>query len=314
VAGGVAIDYLFCALARAAGFDASVVRVSTRNRYFFIKGLLETKQLNDVVIAVKLDNTDLYLDPGNAFAPFGLLPWMETGVTGLKLDKQGGQFVATTPTAPSDTVTQRVAKLVMGDDGQVEGKFTVTFSGQEAMLRRINANEDDDAARNKSLLDEAKTWVPVGAVADLTNVPDWTGPDAPLVGEFSVKMRVWGAATGRRLLLSQRMFASPIARQFDHTSRIYPVYFDYTYTGVDDVTLQLPLTLRVDSVPVPQDRTTDLGFYQISSEKKDASLHFTRKFGLTGIFYPLDAYGNLRNFFNQVKAGDEQQVVLESTR
>ncbi len=313
VGSGIAIDYLFCALARAAGFDASVVRVSTRNRFFFIKGMLETRQLNDVVISVRLGDKDLYLDPGNAYAPFGLLPWMETGVAGLKLDKQGGQFVMTTATQPSDAVTRRVAKLVMGDDGQVQGKLTVTFTGQEAMLRRLDADDEDDAARKESLLDEAKSWVPAGATVELTNSPDWDGPGAPLVAEFNVNMRVWGTSTGRRFLLSERVFASPIARQFDHATRIYPVYFNYASTGEDDVTVQLPLALRVGSVPPPQDRTTNVGFYQVSCEKQGASIHLTRKMGLTGILYPVQLYGELRSFMNQVKAGDEQQVVLESS-
>jgi hypothetical protein len=312
VANGVDIDYLFCALARAAGFDASVVRVSTRNRFFFTKWMLETQQLNDVVIAVKMGDKDLYLDPGNAHAPYGLLPWMETSVTGLKLDKQAGQWVTTTQTNAADAMTQRVAKLVMGDDGQVDGKLTVTYSGQEALLHRLDADDEDDTARKESLVDEAKSWVPAGATVELTNSPDWTGPETPLVAEFHVKMRVWGTSTGRRLLLSQQMFASPISRQFDHASRTYPVYFDYAYTHVDDVTLQLPLTLKVGALPAPQNRSSDLGFYEISSEKQNASLHFSRKIGVTGILYPVQVYGNLRNFFNQVKAGDEQQVVLES--
>jgi hypothetical protein len=269
--------------------------------------------LNDVVISVKLGDKDVYLDPGNVHAPFGLLPWMESGVTGLKLDKQGGQFVTTTATQPSDAVTRRVAKLVMGDDGQVQGKLMVTFTGQEAMLRRLDADDEDEAARKQSLLDEAKSWVPAGATVEFTNSPDWDGPDAPLVAEFNVNMRVWGTSTGRRLLLSERVFASPIARQFDHASRIYPVYFNYASTGEDDVTLQLPLALRVGSVPAPVDRTANVGFYQVSCEKQGASIHLMRKMGLTGILYPVQLYGELRNFMNQVKAGDEQQVVLETS-
>ena len=309
---GIVIDYLFCALARAAGFDASVVRVSTRNRYFFSKWMLETQQLNDIVIAVKLGDKDIYLDPGSAHAPFGLLPWMETSVTALKLDKEGGQFVETTQAPPSDAITQRVAKLVMGDDGQVEGKLTVTFSGQEALCRRIETDENDETERKQSLLDEAKSWIPAGATVELTNSPDWIGPETPLIVEFNIKMHVWGTSTGRRLLLSQQMFASAISRQFEHSSRFYPVYFDYAYTRVDDVTLRLPLTMRVGSVPAPQNRISDLGSFQISSEKQDASLHFTRKIVVAEIYYPVQLYGNLRTFFNQVKAGDEQQVVLES--
>ena len=314
VGDGVEIDYLFCALARAAGFEAPVVRVSTRNIHFFAKTMLETRQLNDVVISVKLGEKDVYLDPGNPHAPFGLLPWSETGVAGLKLDKQGGQFVTTTNSEANDAVTRRVAKLVMSDDGLLEGKLTVTYAGQEALYRRLDADENDDAERKKSLIDEVKGWVPAGATVELTNSPDWSGSDTPLVAEFNVKTRVWGTQTGRRLLLSQSFFANPVARQFDHPSRTYPVYFDYAYTSLDDVTLQLPLALRVTNVPPSQERTNGLGFYQISSENQGASVHFARKMGVTGILYPVQSYGAIRNFFNQVKAADEQQVVLEVSR
>lgn len=314
VGDGVEIDYLFCALARAAGFDSSVVRVSTRNIHFFAKAILETRQLNDLVISVKLGDKDVYLDPGNVHAPFGLLPWSETGVAGLKLDKQGGQFVYTTATAASDAVTRRVAKFVMGDDGMVEGKLTVTYVGQEAMSRRIEADEDDDAERRKSLVDEVKGWVPAGATVELTNSPEWNGSDGALVAEFNLKTQTWGTQTGRRLLVSQSFFANPVARQFDHPSRTYPVYFDYAYTFMDDITMQLPLVFRVTSVPASQDRTNGMGFYQISSENQGASLHLARKMGVTGILYPAESYPAIRNFFNQVKAGDEQQVVLEASR
>lgn len=314
VGDGAEIDYLYCALARAAGLDASVVRVSTRNIYFFAKTMLETRQLNDIVISVKLGDKDVYFDPGNAHAPFGLLPWSETGVTGLKLDKQGGQFVSTTEPAADDAVTRRVARLVMGDDGMVEGKLTVTYVGQEALSRRLDADEDDDADRKKSLVDEVKGWVPAGATVELTNSPDWNGSDNLLVAEFNIKIRAWGTQTERRFLLSQSLFANPVASQFDHPSRTYPVYFDYPYTSVDDVTLQLPLVLRVTNVPAPQDRTNGLGFYQISSENQGASIHLTRKMGVIGILYPVKSYGGIRNFFNQVKAGDEQQIVLEVSR
>jgi hypothetical protein len=314
VGNGFEIDYLFCALARAAGFDSSVVRVSTRNIHFFAKAVLETRQLNDIVISVKLGDKDVYLDPGNAHAPFGLLPWSETDVAGLKLDKQGGQFVYTTATAANDAVTRRVARFVMGDDGLVEGKLTVTYVGQEALSRRIEADESDDAERKKSLVDEVKGWVPAGATVELTNSPEWNGSDSPLVAEFNVKTRTWGTQTGRRLLLSQSFFANPVARQFDHPSRVYPVYFDYAYTFTDDITVQLPLLLRVTNVPASQDRANGMGFYQISSENQGASLHLARKMGVTGILYPVESYPAIRNFFNQMKAGDEQQVVLEASR
>jgi hypothetical protein len=314
VGNGVEIDYLFCALARAAGFEASVVRVSTRNAHFFTTMMLEANKLNDVVISVKLGDKDLYLDPGNAHAPYGLLPWSETGVQGLKLEKGGGRFVTTTNPSPDDAVTTRVAKLIMGDDGLLNGKLTVTYAGQEALSRRLEADENDDAQRAKSLVDEVKALVPAGATVDLTNSPDWNGPDAPLVAEFDVKSRAWGTQTGRRLLVSQSFFSHPVARQFEHPSRIYPVYFDFPYTDLDDITLQLPLVLRASNLPASQVRTNGMGFYEISSENQAGSLHLVRKMGVSGILYPAQSYPAIRNFFNQVRAGDEEQIVLEGSR
>jgi uncharacterized protein DUF3857/transglutaminase superfamily protein len=314
VGNGVEIDYLFCGLARAAGFEASVVRVSTRNVHFFTKTMLEANKLNDVVISVKLGDKDVYLDPGNAHAPYGLLPWSETGVQGLKLDKDGGQFVTTTSASPDDAVTKRVGKLVMADDGLVNGRLTVTYTGQEALYRRLEADENDDAQRAKSLIDEVKALVPAGATVELTNSPDWNGPDAPLVAEFDVKSRAWGTQTGRRLLVSQSFFSHPVARQFEHPSRTYPIYFDYPYTDLDDITLQLPLALHAASLPATQVRTNGLGFYEISSENQGASLRLVRKMGVSGILYPAQSYAAIRNFFNQVRAGDEQQIVLEGSK
>ena len=311
---GAEIDLLFCALARAAGMDASIVRVSTRNIHFFSKTILETRQLNDIVVSVKLGDKDVYLDPGNAHAPYGLLPWSETFVEGLKLDKDGGQFVVTAKTTSSDAVTRRVAKLAMGDDGIASGKLTVTFLGQEALSRRLSADDNDEAERKQSLVDEVKGWLSVGATVELTNSPEWKGSDTPLIAEFDIKMRPVGTQTGRRLLISQAIFANPVATQFDHVSRTYPVYFDYPYSAEDDVTLQLPLALRVANVPAAQDRQNGMGFYQISTENQGASLRLTRKMGVAGILYPVEAYGAIRNFFNQVKAGDEQQVILEVPR
>jgi hypothetical protein len=66
---GYEITWLFLALARAAGFDASPVRVSTRDQYFFNPQLMNAFQLNTNVVLVKLDGKDLYFDPGTAFTP-----------------------------------------------------------------------------------------------------------------------------------------------------------------------------------------------------------------------------------------------------
>ena len=54
---------------------------------------MDGRRLDSNVVVVKLDGKDVFFDPGAAFTPFGMLPWIETGVQGLKLDKDGGSWL-----------------------------------------------------------------------------------------------------------------------------------------------------------------------------------------------------------------------------
>ena len=100
---------------------------------------------------VKPNGKDLFLDPGVAFTPFGLLTWSETGVLGLRLDKDGGTWIRTTLPQPSESRVERVGKLKLSETGDLEGKLTVTYIGLEAMYYRMEERNADDVARKKFL-------------------------------------------------------------------------------------------------------------------------------------------------------------------
>ena len=92
---GMQLTWLYLALVRSAGFEAYGVMVSDRAHYFFNQTVLDSSRLDANLVLVKLDGKDIYCDPGSLFAPFGLLPWAETGVMGLRLEKDGGTWVRT---------------------------------------------------------------------------------------------------------------------------------------------------------------------------------------------------------------------------
>jgi hypothetical protein len=81
------INYLFVAMARAAGLHASVVRLTDRRRAALDTTVLDASQLNATVVLVRMGDQNLYLDPATRFCPYGLVPWFETGVRGLELGR-----------------------------------------------------------------------------------------------------------------------------------------------------------------------------------------------------------------------------------
>ena len=129
---GVELTWLFLALVRAAGFEAYGIWASDRRNYFFSPVWMDQGRLDANVVLVKLNGKDFYFDPGVAFTPFGLLPWAETGVQGLRLDKGGGTWVRTMLPESSQSRIERSASLKLSDTGDLEGKLTVTFTGLEA--------------------------------------------------------------------------------------------------------------------------------------------------------------------------------------
>ena len=119
---GTELTWLFLALTRAAGFEASGIWVSDRRNYFFSPQTMEGRRLDANLVVVKLNGKDVYFDPGAAFTPFGMLPWDETAVQGLKLDKDGGTWVQTTLPASNESVIHRKAELKLSETGDLEGQ------------------------------------------------------------------------------------------------------------------------------------------------------------------------------------------------
>ena len=307
---GAQLTWLFLALARAAGLEAYGVLVADRSNYFFNPASMDSNKLDTNVVLVKVNGKDLYCDPGGAFTPFGLLMWSETGVTGLQLDKDGGTWIKTMIPESSASRVDRQANLTLAETGDLEGKLTVTFTGLEGMKRRLEERHEDDTARKKSLEDEAREYIPAASEVELTNKPDWSSSSTPLVAEYNLKIPGWAARAGRRAMLPAGIFSATEKHVFDHNQRVHPVYFEFPSEKLDDVTITLPPGWQISSVPTPQDESVNIVGYTLKVERDKGAVHLTRKLRLNLILLGPEHYASFRDFFQTVKKGDEQQIVL----
>jgi hypothetical protein len=304
------INCLFLALARAAGFEASMVRVSTRDEYFFNPQLMNAFELNSNVVLVKLDGKDLYFDPGTVFTPYGLLSWRETAVQGRKLDKDGGSWVQTPLPDSSQSHVDRKAVLKLTEDGSLEGKLTVTFTGLEALWRRLDELDEDDASRKKLLEDEVKECIPESAEVKLTNQPDWKSSSPTLVAEYDIKVPGWSTSAGRRQLIPVGLFSESEKHMFEHANRVFPVYFHFPFLIQDDITVELPAGLQVSSLPPAQNVGGKVVSYALAADSKKGSLHWNRRLSSDILLMQSKYYPALQDFYQKVRTGDEQQIVL----
>ena len=305
------ITWLFLALARAAGLEAYAVLAAPRDQYLFHEVVLDAHRLSDLIVDVKLNGKDTYYDPATPFTPFGILPWPATATKGLRLDKDGGNWVETV--APDSTVShiERRANLKLTSEGGLEGKVTLTFTGLEASSRRWEMHKQDGAERKTFMEDQVREAVPVGIDVELTNHPDWDSSSPTLVGEFDIKVQGWASAAGHRALIPVGLFSAPEKHVFEHAQRVHPIYFKFPTGRWDDITIELPLDWKVSSVPKDHIDQGRVCSFNTKVENNNGTLHLTRTLNIDSLGMEVKYYSALRNFFQVVRTTDEQQIVLQ---
>src|SRR5208337_327490 len=308
---GVQLTWLFLGLARAAGFEAYGCWVSSRREYFFTPSTMQSAKLNTNVVLVKLNGKDLYFDPGGAFTPYGLLQWPETAVPGMRLDKDGGTWIQTTLPEAAESRIERVGKLKLSDTGDLEGKLTVTYTGLEAMDHRLEEVHADDVERKKYLEEELKAQIELGTEVELTNKPDWTSSETPLIAEFNLKIPGWASNAGKRVIVPAAIFTAGEKGLFEHANRVHPIYFNYRHVKADDVTVELPPGWQVSSVPPPQDHNGNVIIYSLKVEQNPKTLRLTRKLTIDTLLVEQKYYPALRNFFQTVSTSDGVQIIVQ---
>src|SRR5882762_10640744 len=121
------------------------------------------------------------------------------------------------------------------------------------MYHRVEERNEDEVARKKFLEELVTGQIAAGAEAELTNNPDWSSSETPLVAEFHLKIPGWASNAGKRVVLPAAIFTTAEKGIFEHANRVQPIYFEYPYEKADDMNIELPPGWQVSSVPAAQD-------------------------------------------------------------
>ena len=300
-------------MVRSTGVPAFVMRVGTRNQTFFDPTIPNFDQLNAEIAIVNLGDTEIFLDPGTRYCPFGILEWSRTGVKGLRQTLSGQTELAQTP-APDykQAINKRSARFALDEAGNLKGKVTFVWEGQGALEHRQSAFHTDEAGRKKDLEEELMGLLPSGAIVKCDSSQGWDSLNDPVSATFTVEVSGFAAATGKRLLFPSSIFQVNSRQRFNNAERKEPVYFQYPFWTIDVVEVSVPATLQVENLPQSQPVKADFAFYRAERSVKANTISFRRDFAIGGFIFPPSYYAALRTFYQSVKTGDGEQIVLST--
>jgi hypothetical protein len=88
------------------------------------------------------------------------------------------------------------------------------------------------------------------------------------------------SSAGKRATLPVGFFTVKEKHTFEHANRVFPIYFEYPYEKVDDVTVELPEGWKIDSVPPQKTQDAKLLFYDLKVENGSGRVRIVRKFNV----------------------------------
>ncbi|MGA8072084.1 MAG: hypothetical protein WB995_01335, partial [Candidatus Acidiferrales bacterium] len=306
------INYLMIGLARAAGFESSRAYVAPRSNNAFYPTMEDISQLSADVVWVKLGSQDLYLDPASKFHAYPFLPWYETGVSGIRLDK-GGETNIEIPLAPaSDSARERYADVKLDDDGTLSGKLEITYFRQWSAVKREEERDDDEAGKKKDITDELKTVLPAGTVFEITSMTGWDKNTQPVHIEATLHIPGYATTAGHRVLVPLTFFQANQPVSFQSEKRVNSIYFHFPEIEKDSITMHVPTGFKIETLPAPQKANPGGGFeYSVTSSQNADVVTIERHLTISGIMFPVGNYSAIRTFFNMVKTDDDGQIVLQ---
>jgi len=309
---------LYQALLAAKGIKSSPVLVNAEQSWWLSRVAVPTGAFNHAI--TYLPQWNLFVDTTAQFAPFGVLPDVESGKTALVTDDGSGKpkLMALPNSDPKTDRISITSEMKLMSDGSIKGSSDVHHQGVYDVMARSAFSEVTPGTEGEaaSKLLSARGLQGSGSLT-LSNVYDLTHPfgyqsafELPdfvdLTGPTAVVV-----PSGEDSIVGLAAFASWGGEM---NARRYPTMLDSGYCE-ENATLKLPTGVEVLALPRPVSIDTPLGHYEASYQREGNAVHIHRVLVLNDsspVLSP-ERYPLLRKLARFVAHDLRAQILLQPT-
>ena len=305
------IALLYLTMARAAGLNATALKIVNRAHHDFDISLLRTYQLEDTLVEVMIAGKPVLLDPGEKMCPFQEVSWHHSAAAGFHQNNEGKTAIMTQAQTYLANKTTRMADIDIQPDGSIKGTVKIILKGQQALYWRQYALRNDPDELKKAFDHSLESILPDGVEGHVDHFLALDTPDNNLMAIIPVQGQA-GTTTARRMILPGFFFEARGRYPFvDQEKRQTPVDMHYAETITDQVTYFLPAGLTLEGAP--KDTTEawkDHAVLKIASKTSENKLVVGRSLARAFTFAKPAEYQDLRGFYEKYATANKQQVVL----
>jgi transglutaminase-like putative cysteine protease len=313
---GADVVMLFTALAHAAGLEARLALLPDRSDFISQPGMKQPYFIRHLAVAVRNDGGWRFVDASSRHAKGGHLSWEHEGQYALLLDEKTPEFVDVATASPAQSVRKRTAALKLLEDGTLEGDVALEYTGQIAVQRRENVEDESPQERERLFTEEIVNRLPTAELSGFT-IDNADDAEAPYVVRFRLRVPGYGQRTGSRLFVQPAVMQRGAEALFTDSTRRHHVYFPYAWSEQDTVTIELPDGYIAEEAAGPAVFGLGQGSTLYSPKVQMAAdgrrVNYTRSLfvGAQGnILFRPDDYKEVKSFFSEVQRHDGFTIAL----
>jgi hypothetical protein len=258
-----------------------------------------------------VDGKEKYFDPGSRYCPYGQMEWKHSDTYGLR-QTDGGTALQGTPGQPlSASGVNRVANIKMDETGKTTGIVDLKFIGMPALKWRHQFLTGDRDSLEREMKESVERMLPGGMEVKVLSIDKLDDYEEPLTAKLVIKGAI-GSATGKRLIIPNDLFETNEKAPFVHEKRELPVAMSFRYTAHDAIRINFPPTFQIETVPPAGDFTLPkLAVYKSATSPDATSVTTRRDLYMGEVLFKKEEYPDLRNFYSQFEAKDQEPIVLK---
>ena len=303
---------ILLAALRVIGLEPMMALVAGWNKGMLHPDFYSLAQFSHDVVAIQGSDGSLqWLDPTATWAPYGFLPWQDSGASALLIKKDGAQLV-TLPQSAQASLSKYDVTLRPRADGTSDLEAAVEFQGDAAVEMRGWLAPASEAARRTELEGWLKEKQP-GATLQSFEFADLDAVDKPL--RIQLKAEATGLVTRAEDILAVHgcVFDCYDANPMPAADRRLPLYVETRRQIEQRVAILPPDGMRAGPMPRQFRAETATGNTSFAcTGRAEGGVQCTRMLGLVRNRWRPEAAPEMRKLFDTVVSIDRSTVTFQA--
>ncbi len=295
---------LFNAL-KAADLDVKIALLSTRSNGLPTKIYPVITDFNYVIVLLKIDEEEYFLDATNKQLTFGLTPFSTLNGNVRVMDfKKGSYWKSLAPKYESNEKIN--LSVTISEDGEIKGLLRVFNSGYDA----YNLKSELNSTSQENYLEkyEANNSLEVNDY----KVSGLERNSNQITQTFNFNFEAINEGLQDKIYLNPFFHEKAQTNPFKLTERLYPVNFGYKRNYIYRASIHLPENYSIGELP--KSRAFSLpnngGSFIFNIKKLNAKISIFYKFQLNKVAYTNQEYFALKEFFHQIVKAQSTMITL----